>query len=354
MKLTILKLARLCGLFALSRRLTRKQLRILCYHGIWIGDAPHYGDCLFMRPATFAARMQFLARADYPVLGLEEALERLEAGTLPAAAVAITIDDAWYGIHQHMLPVIRAREFPATLYVTTYYSLAQRPVLNVLIGFMLARTRVPLPPLDSLLPAAVEASGTAMHEAGDQDAGDRSGYAVELARRVDALPNLPARWEAIQRIAATLEVDADAIERGRWLHLMSADELRAAQAAGIDLQLHTHTHRMHGFDAQRVRDEVDLNRRELAALLDVSPESLRHFCYPSGVHDPLIYPVLAAAGVRSATTTEFGLNPRGSNPYALKRILDCESMNEVELEARLSGFWTLANGLRKWLRPQAT
>lgn len=343
MKQTILKLARLCGLFALSRRLTRRQLRILCYHGIWIGDAPHFGDCLFMRPDTFAARLDLLARAGYPVLGLDDALERLDKGTLPDAAVVITIDDAWYGITRHMLPALTERRLPATLYVTTYYTLAQRPVLNVLVNFMVSRARA-LPPLVTLMPGP-----------GPQpDPAQRADYATALATRVDALESLALRWHAVRRIADQLSLDLEPIDTGRWFHLMNEDELRTAQAAGVDIQLHTHTHRMHGFDGERVRGEVEHNRRELARLLGVVPGSLAHFCYPSGVHAPAVYPVLEAAGVRSATTTDFGLNPPGSNRYALKRILDCQSMSDLELEARLSGFWSMLMALRDRLRPRST
>jgi len=342
MKQTILKLARLCGLFAASRRLTRRQLRILCYHGIWIGDAPHFGDCLFMRPDTFASRLALLARKGYPVLGLGEALERLEKGTLPDAAVVITIDDAWFGITQHMLPALTQRRLPATLYVTTYYALAQRPVLNVLINFMVARAQM-LPSIDVLVPG----SGT------QPDATQPADYATNLAARVDALDTLDTRWEAVRRIAVQLGVDLDAIDSGRWFHLMNEDELRAAQMAGIDIQLHTHTHRMHGFDAERVRGEVEHNRRELARVLCEPHVPLVHFCYPSGVHAPEVYPVLQSVGVRSATTTDFGLNPPGCDPYALKRILDCQSMTEIELEARLSGFWTVLMALRERFRPRS-
>jgi len=338
MKQTILKLARLCGLFALSRRLTRGQLRILCYHGIWIGDAPHFGDCLFMRPDTFAARLDLLARAGYPVLGLADALEQLEKGSLPDAAVVITIDDAWYGITRHMLPALTERGLPATLYVTTYYALAQRPVLNVLVNFMVARART-LPPIDTLVP-----------DPGPQpDPSQRADYSTALATRVDALDTLALRWDAIRRIADQLGVDLDTIDTGRWFHLMDEDELRAAQAAGIDIQLHTHTHRMHGFNGEKVRTELDKNRHELSRILGVSPSGFSHFCYPSGVHGPEVYPLLKAAGLQSATTTDFGLNPPGSNPFALKRILDCQSMSDLELEARLSGFWSLVQRGRRAL-----
>ena len=66
MKIVILYMAKVLGFFALSRWLTRRGLRILCYHGVWLGR-DHYGNFLFMSPQKFAARMEFLARADYPM-----------------------------------------------------------------------------------------------------------------------------------------------------------------------------------------------------------------------------------------------------------------------------------------------
>lgn len=341
MKQTVLKVAKAIGLFALCRRITRKQLRILCYHGVWLGDQPHFGDCLYMAPQTFEKRVAMLLRTGYPVLTLGAAVEGLRRGTLPDAAVVITIDDAWYGTFRHMVPVLQESGLPATLYVTTYYALKRRPVLNVLISFMVARA-ARLPALDELVPeinAGAAAPGVLPTE-----------YASELAARVDALPTLEARWEAIERVASALGADLATIVSERWFDLMTEDELRATDSAGIDIQLHTHSHRMHGFDRARVRDELERNRTELARILGRDGQLLDHFCYPSGMYDPSIYSVLREAGVRSATTTEFGLNPPDSNPLALKRILDCQSMTDLDIEARLSGFWSLLSGLRRRLQ----
>ena len=62
MKIVVFRLAKALGLFALSRWLTRRGLRILCYHGIWLGEG-HYGNFLFMSPEVFAGRMAFLTPA---------------------------------------------------------------------------------------------------------------------------------------------------------------------------------------------------------------------------------------------------------------------------------------------------
>ena len=48
------------GLFYLSRRLTKNGLRILCYHGFALTDESEFRPGLFLRPAEFERRMQFL------------------------------------------------------------------------------------------------------------------------------------------------------------------------------------------------------------------------------------------------------------------------------------------------------
>lgn len=127
MKAFLLRLARISGCFALTRILTRSRLKILCYHGIWIGPAPHYGDCLYMAAHTFTERMAWLEKKGYRVLTLDEGLRKCRDGRLGLRDVVITIDDAWYGTWLHMVPVLRRHAFPSTLYVPTLEVISQEP-----------------------------------------------------------------------------------------------------------------------------------------------------------------------------------------------------------------------------------
>lgn len=337
-----LHIAKGLGLFALSRFVTRRQLRILCYHGVWLGGDPHYGDCLYMDAERFNRRIRLLARLPYPVLALDEALERLSDGTLPPCAVAITIDDAWYSTYARMLPVLKRYGMPATIYVTTYYVVARRPVLNVLTGYMVQRAAAVPDPIELF-------TGDSQSAARARDA-SREELADMLSTRIDRLPDLDARYKELMRIAELFAFDLDAVIQDRRFDLMSEDEIRSARALGFDIQLHTHTHRMHGFDPERVIEDVERNRGELARILAAPGAQFVHFCYPSGVHDEGVFAVLERAGVRSATTTDFGLNGPRANPMALRRILDCQSLSDIELEARLCGLWSLRDSLRSAAR----
>jgi len=341
--LTILKAL---GLFSLARWVTRRKLRILCYHGLWYGGQPQYGDCLYMDPKQFEERMRWLAASAYPVLPLDEAIRRLDEGGLPNNAVVITIDDGWYSTYRGMVPVLRDLDLPATLYVTTYYVTRGGPVLNVLLDYMVNRAA---PSNLSYAELLLDLPAPAFKP--DSDSG-RALIAEQLARTTDQLPNLQARLEYVLAINRKLRVDLNTILAERLFDLMTETEVRACQAAGIDIQLHTHTHRMHQLDPGKVTDEIVENRAQLARILGSEPGSLRHFCFPSGVYSEHVFDALRASGVVSATTTESGLVSADDERMRLSRILDCQSMTQIELEARLSGIWELLSAVRNWIRLQ--
>jgi peptidoglycan/xylan/chitin deacetylase (PgdA/CDA1 family) len=336
MRTLILRLAQACGFFALCRWLTRGQLRILCYHGIWLGPPPHYGDRLFMSPKTFAQRMQRLARNGYRVLTLDVAMDRLRKGSLNARDVVITIDDGWQGTERHMLPELARLGFSATIYVPTRNVLDAEPVLPVLVNFVLQRAggNVARQKVEALLPPPPPGIEAAALD-------DR------LLEWLDAMPDGRARKDSLQHVGTALGIDIAALVETGAFSLMTPDALRRAAAAGMDVQLHTHGHSMHGMDAEQLAQELRGNRAALAEILNVAPDSFKHFCYPSGEHDSRAFPVLRADGVETATTTEFGLARRGDSPLALPRILDGESTSDIEFEARLSGFWSVAHALAR-------
>ena len=338
----ILRWARSLGLFALSRALTRGRLRILCYHGIWIGPAPHYGDCLFISAEKFAQRMALLAGGGYRVLPLSQAVELLSAKRVGARDVVITIDDAWKGVVQHMLPVLEKHRFPATIYVPTGNVVSGEPVLPVLVVYLVAEAarRGLSDKLAHLLPAS-------------SPAGE-----IALADRLEAwllgLPGWPERLAALRAVAGAIGLDVDALIASGAFSLMDPAALRRAFDSGVDMQLHTHNHTMHRMDSALVEQEIRLNRDALAAMLQADPARLQHLCYPSGEHDRAVFQVLRQCNVQTATSTEFGLAGTSDPMLALPRILDGELLSEIQFEARLSGFWSIAKGFSRvptrWLR----
>ena len=141
MKQVIYKVSKYMGLFAVCRWFTRKNIRILGYHGIWLGEG-HFGNFLFMSPEKFACRMQKLKDMGFPVLSLDDALRQQSKGEHPNFTTVITIDDGWYSSFLYMLPELERQKFTATMYVTTYYSEKQVPVFNVMLQYLFSATKV--------------------------------------------------------------------------------------------------------------------------------------------------------------------------------------------------------------------
>ena len=312
LKQTVLKLAHSSGLSSLARRATAKQLRILCYHGLWITPGFEFGQCTFISPEQFESRMARLKRSGLPVLPFDEAVDRLQDGTLPDAAVAITIDDGWLSTYTHMLPVLERYQLPATLYATTWYSGKDLPVINVAVEYFAAASGRP------------------------------KAVAAEQIARIEALP-IGERLGALRSLGSEFGIDEAWLELKQF-HVMSPEQFVEARARGLDVQLHTHRHINVTTQIDALMHEVAENRRFLAAALGDVP--LAHFCYPSGTYHPDAPSLLAACGIRSATLVEPGLNPPGSDPYALRRLLDGRNVTDAEFDAYLSGLLSCAEPLR--------
>ncbi len=281
--------------------------------------------------------MSLLARRGYRVITLAQACNDLASGRVRSRDVVITIDDAWVGTFLYMLPILKEHAFPATLYVTTENVVGQEPVIYVLAAYLAERGRRKAD-LSRLFPEQ-KPDGLSPEQ-----------LASKLAGQILSKRTAEARREEIERLASLLGIDFADIETRRTFMLMTPTEVQHAHREGIDIQLHTHSHRMHGFEHEKLRTEIQVNRDKLASMLGADTSRLEHFCYPSGLYRRELFPVLRECGIKSATTVEFGLNPPGTSPFALKRILDCESLSDIELEARLSGLWTTLSTARSVLR----
>jgi predicted ATP-grasp superfamily ATP-dependent carboligase/peptidoglycan/xylan/chitin deacetylase (PgdA/CDA1 family) len=325
--------ARAVGLFGLSRLLTRDGLRIVCWHGTSLADEHRVFPGLFISPDDLERRL--LSLHHHPVLPLDEAVKRLRAGTLPPAAVALTIDDGFHGTLRHAWPALRRHGFPATLYATSYHVRSATPVFRLLVQWAFHESREPVLDLSGLEVGMV---GTVRMTPGP----GRSEAMWRLIRKAEEDLSEPERQALADRIAGALGVDLAPVRAGRWLTLASTDELRAAAREGLDVELHTHRHR---FPASRELALAEL-RDNRAVLEPLAGHALKHFCYPSGYFRPAHLPWLEEAGIETATTCDPGMNRRRDSPLTLRRFLDDSRVSQLEFEAELSGFSELLRTAR--------
>lgn len=337
----ILFAAKYLGLFHLARRLTGRAVRILCYHGFAFDDEAQFRPKLFMTRATFEGRLATLERHYFPVLRLEEALRRLADGTLPRGATVITIDDGFYSVYAIAAEALRTRGFFATSYVSTYYVEHQAPIYRLAVQYLFWRTRR----------ASVTFSGYPWVADGAldvQDAEERARVMWEIIRYGEQQANETQRRNILAELGRILGVDLEPIERSRALSLMTLAELRAMEEFGVDVQLHTHRHRLPIDDEAAVREEIERNRNVLARATGRSPS---HLCYPSGVWAEAQWPWLERLGVKSATTCLPGFNDRTTPLLGLRRFLDAENISAITFEAEVFGVLELLRRIRKWWAP---
>lgn len=320
-RIILLRLAKLCGAFALSRVLTRKSVRVLCYHGAWISDLPFRGDAMFIRPETFAARMAGLRRLGYEPVPLGEAVEMMK-GTKPVRGtpVVVTIDDGWYSTLSAMAPALQEHQIPATLYCHTEPVVTGECLTNVLASYLHQLSGFPklAPPVEA---AVKTASDT-------------------------ALP-MEARLSAARAVAEALGYDIDSIIKSRNFSYMTPGELKDLFDRGVvDVQLHTHTHSLHDLSPDAVSRELDRNADALVEILGVPRQHFVHFCYPSGRSSRAAVETLLEYGIESATTVADGVAMPETHRLLIPRIIDGDNLHALDFEAEMSGFKML---LRKML-----
>jgi peptidoglycan/xylan/chitin deacetylase (PgdA/CDA1 family) len=329
--------ARALGAFRIAQHLTRDRLRILCYHGFSTGDEYSVLPFMFMRAGTFERRMRILSKRRIPVISLEEATKRLEAGEICRGEAVITIDDGWASTLTVGAPILERYGFPASVYVTTEHLAAGTEVFNVALYYMVRRTARTKLELSGLHP---ELDGTYdLHD-------EPSALVLSLIRAAEkAFPALADRQRTLPAIAAALGVDLGEVLRGERFRLLTRDEIRELAARGFDVELHTHRHRLPSETFELMAAEVEANRAQLESVLGKRPS---HFCFPSGEYSRHHPEWLRRLGIASATTCDPGLNPRGSSVMLLKRYLDSDREADIAFEAEITGFREL---IRNTLRP---
>jgi peptidoglycan/xylan/chitin deacetylase (PgdA/CDA1 family) len=308
----------------------RSRLLILCYHGISLDDEHRWDSSLYMSPADFEGRLRSIQRVGCGVLPLGVALEQLYANTLREPTVVITFDDGLYDFLQRAYPLLEKYDFPATVYLTTYYCEHQQPVFPSFCSYVLWKGRDAVLDTAEILDAAEQWD---LRTAAGRDGAFKSIIRFADRRHLTA----QEKSELAEAVARRLGVDYESLIAQRILHLLNPREVADLAARGVDFQLHTHRHYALP-DRELFLREIHDNRERIRGMAGSEPT---HFCYPCGYYEPEWLPWLAAAGVISATTGTPGLASSQANPLLLPRLVDTAHLARVEFEAWLGGVGAL-------------
>ena len=332
-KLWVLERAERAGLFRIARdsHWRARRLLILAYHGISLGDEHEWSPELYVQPEGLRARFEVIRDQGYQVLPLRDAIARLQNGTLPPKALALTFDDGTRDFIQAGLPLLREFGYPATVYVTTYYAEKQVPVFRMACRYLLWVGRGKTIPGNGL---TVNDLPLELHTLDQRDA---AVHAIE-ARMQKKNEGVEGELATLQLLAERVGADFDRFLAERRQQIMSPDEIRSLPSDLVEVQLHTHRHKVPLRKASFDR-EIEDNRSALASFRP--GDVLDEFCYPSGVTDERFLPWLAELGVKTGVTCEVGLATSETNPLMLPRLVDSNGFTRLEFEAWLSGFGSL-------------
>jgi peptidoglycan/xylan/chitin deacetylase (PgdA/CDA1 family) len=120
------------------------------------------------------------------------------------------------------------------------------------------------------------------------------------------------------------------------------EQVRSAQAAGVECGAHSHTHvELDTVSQQRAEQEVVHSKRTLEQQLD---RPVTTFAYPFGYHNATSRRAVRAAGYTSACAVKFALSSTADDPYQLARV-------KVSANTTLEQFVNLLKGRRLPVAP---
>lgn len=334
-KITTLYLLRLVGGFYLARKLTQRHLKILCYHGIALGDEHKFMPGVFMTSETFKQRLQTLKNRRYNIIGLDEAITAREQNKLNKDSVVITIDDGWLGTYTDMMPALTQQQFPATLYLCTHYVKHQTEVFNVALAYLFWKTDAGIFDTSAVAPNATQTFEL------QQPQTRRQAFIWALTAGEQLSPN--EKTVLLAKIAGALSVDIAAMRENGMFKYVSDEQAQELDRNNIRLELHTHRHHFSADDKSLAQREILDNSAYISKLVT---DKRTHFCYPSGGFAPQHAEWLNELGVTSATTTETGYCTAADSPFFLNRFLDSETISTIEFEAELAGLLPMLRKLK--------
>jgi glycosyltransferase involved in cell wall biosynthesis/peptidoglycan/xylan/chitin deacetylase (PgdA/CDA1 family) len=313
MKSSALTALRLGGVNRLLRHLQRRDLLVLCYHGVTTRNYQaetwkpwfRYGNTV--SKTEFDAQLRLLAKWFQPISAGD--LLRSLAGTseLPERAVLVTFDDGYRNNATLAAPVLLRHGIPAVFHVTTGY-IGKRQGLwtDELVDIVLQWNR-------SLLPAPYGPDVPM----GDYSFDARMQKALELKDLCKELPE-GQRQQYLNRLR---EGQARSGTDEELLAFLSWEEIRTLRCQGFEIGSHTVEH--------PILSQVSSD--QLAYELTASKERIEQetggecYClaYPNGRAkdvSPAVFAAAQQAGYKLGFTMIELRNDRGVSPLALYRI----------------------------------
>lgn len=294
------------ALSVLSPAGTHARLSILIFHRVLSQRDPLFPDEVDVQ--RFDQIMRWVA-AWFNVLPLEEAVERLKTGALPARAAAITFDDGYADNWTNAVPILKKHGLHATFFIATGFLDGGRMWNDTLIE-SIRNTGV----------AQIDLDGSAL---GPIPLGSVEQKRAALHVLIPAIKHMPAseRATAVARVAdccnVTLPDDL----------MLTSEQLRLLRSSGMGVGAHTVSHPILArLDMREAYREIAESRETLSSLLG---DRIGLFAYPNGKLGQDYLPehaeMVSELGFDAAMSTNWGASNRASDVFQLQRFTPWDS-----------------------------
>jgi peptidoglycan/xylan/chitin deacetylase (PgdA/CDA1 family) len=316
------------------RRAASAWITVLTYHRVGRRDDPTVLDegVVDVTPDQLARHLKFIKRWFDPI-GIDQLCAFARGrGRLPRNPLMVTFDDGYLDNHDVALPILVKHGVRAVFFLATDY-IERRKLywwdrVSLLVGRS-RRTRLVMayPEPISIPLQGPDARSAAVHRV-QRIIKDRSG--LDLPRFLDEL-------ERAADVTLSTEEERRIVEET----VMTWDHAAALRRAGMDVQSHTHTHRvLQTLDGRALERELKDSR---TALEDALGEPVVGISYPVGrpLRDsPQIRQAVRDAGYQLGFSNATGVNrTRTLDPLDVRRVSLDLSIRDPFFRAMLAVPW---------------
>lgn len=286
----------------------RARLNVMIFHRVLPQPDPLFPDEV---DAARFDQMLGWVKSWFNVLPLDEAVRRLQEGSLPARAAALSFDDGYADNHDIALPLLQKHGLSCSFFVATGFLDGGRMWNDTLIESVRLSSRFMLD-----LRGLTDAHGEDLGQHALGDTASRRAALGKLIERVKYLPPEP-RQACVDAIASRAEISPpDDL-------MMSSGQVRALHRAGMQIGAHTVSHPILAkLDERQAADEIGRSRDALQTLLG---EKVGLFAYPNGKpgtdYLPDVHPALVRElGFDAAVSTRWAAARTGDDAFQIPRF----------------------------------
>lgn len=277
------------------------RLSILIFHRVLPEIDPLFPD----EPdaARFEQMMVWL-KSWYNILPLDQAVDALAGGTLPARAAAITFDDGYADNRTIALPILKKHDLAATFFIATGFLDGGCMWNDTVIESVRAATA---PSLD------LQSLNLGHHA--NTSAGEKRAAIEAIIGQIKYLP-LAQRVDTAERIAGALACTPPSDL------MMTSAQVRELRDQGMQIGAHTVSHPILArLDRSAAELEMATGKHQLETLLG---EPVRLFAYPNGKPGQDYLPehakLVRELGFVAAVSTGWGAADGKSDLFQLPRF----------------------------------